>query len=204
MTSSAVNTSPLTAVHTATRPASVPWLPPFPWLSTKSSWLPERGPCPAIITPSMGQHADTLGGGTPGELICSELSLPLRTEFIIIVIFFLLLLIYQEKLVFIFSFRKYYFYKNWLVKSVKMDLKRYCFSASLFPIRSAAPTFWSDPVICQASPGSADMVSWRRWCTQGKAENCGWDCMYGFSLAGDLGWGFLSILSWLDLGDVQR
>jgi len=33
-----------------------------PWssgpLRTGSSRLPEKGPCPAIITPSMGQHAD--------------------------------------------------------------------------------------------------------------------------------------------------
>lgn len=40
--SSAVNTSPLTGGHNATRPASVPWLPPFNWLCTKLSWLPER------------------------------------------------------------------------------------------------------------------------------------------------------------------
>lgn len=63
VTSSAVNTSPLTVGHTATHPSLVPWLPPFNWLCTKQCWLPERGPCPAIITPSMGWHADRQGGG---------------------------------------------------------------------------------------------------------------------------------------------
>lgn len=76
VTSSAVNTSPLTVGHTATHPSLVPWLPPFNWLCTKQCWLPERGPCPAIITPSMGWHADRQGGGgTPGVFICSMLRL---------------------------------------------------------------------------------------------------------------------------------
>lgn len=79
---------------------------------------------------------------------------------LLLLFFSLLLLIYQEKLV-LFLVSNSYFYKNGLIYQIcENGFKCYCFSVSLFLIRSAAPTFRSDPVICQASPGSTDMVSW--------------------------------------------